>query len=161
MPGLRPVLGGLVLAALGLASAYSLTFGEAQLGTIVGRHGGTVVFFVLAALAKLAGTSVTLSSEWRGGFIIPLFFIGAALGRALHVLAPGTNEVVMITALMAAANTGVTKTPIGSALVVSGMSGVRLLPTTLIATITAFALTGNVGLIHTQRERDVVGEASI
>jgi H+/Cl- antiporter ClcA len=160
-PGARPVLGGLALAALGLASTYSLTFGEGQLGDILAHHGGTVAFFALAALAKLAGTSVTLSSEWRGGFIIPLFFIGAALGRAFHVLVPGTNEVVMIAALMAATNTGVTKTPVGSALVVSGMSGIRLLPTTLIATITALALTGNVGLIHTQRERDVVGEPSI
>ena len=74
----RPVIGGLLLAALGLASAYSLTFGEAQIGEILGHHGGTVAFFLLAALAKLAGTSVTLSSEWRGGFIIPLFFVARA-----------------------------------------------------------------------------------
>ncbi len=160
-PGLRPVVGGLALAALGLTSAYSLTFGEAQLATLVNRNRGTVAFFALAALAKLCGTSVTLSSEWRGGFIIPLFFMGAALARAFHGLVPSTNEVVMITALMAAVNTGVTKTPLGSALVVSGMSAMRLLPTTLIATITALALTGNVGLIHTQRERDVVGEPTV
>jgi H+/Cl- antiporter ClcA len=79
----------------------------------------------------------------------------------LHVIFPGTNEVVMIVGLMAAANTGVTKTPIGSALVVSGMSSIRLLPTTLLATITALLLTENVGLIHTQRERDIVGEPTV
>ncbi|HEY1739328.1 MAG TPA: chloride channel protein [Acidimicrobiia bacterium] len=160
-PGFRPVIGGLSLAALGLASAYSLTFGEAQINTLLAHHDGTVAFFLLAALAKLAGTSVTLSSEWRGGFIIPLFFMGCALGRAFHVIFPGTNEVVMVVGLMAAANTGVTKTPIGSALVVTGMSSIRLLPTTLLATITALLLTENVGLIHTQRERDIVGEPSI
>lgn len=155
---LRPVVGGLVLAALGLLSAYSLTFGEAQIGEIIGRHRETVAFFVLAALAKLVGTSVTLSSEWRGGFIIPLFFMGACLARAFHGLVPETNEAVMIAALMAASNAGVTKTPIGSTLVVSEMSGFRLLPTTLLATIVSFVLTSPVGLIHTQRERDVVGE---
>jgi H+/Cl- antiporter ClcA len=155
---LRPVVGGLLLAALGLASTYSLTFGEAQINEILAHHGGTVAFFALAALAKLAGTSVTLSSEWRGGFIIPLFFIGACLGRAFHVIAPGTNEAVMVAAFMASANAGVTKTPIGSTLVVSEMAGFRLLPTTLIATMVAFMLTSEVGLIHTQRERDVVGE---
>jgi H+/Cl- antiporter ClcA len=155
---LRPVLGGLLLAALGLASAYSLTFGEAQINEILSHHGGTVAFFALAAGAKLLGTSVTLSSEWRGGFIIPLFFMGACLGRAFHVLAPGTNEAVMVAGLMAAANAGVTKTPLGSTLVVSEMAGFRLLPTTLLATVTAFVLTSEVGLIHTQRERDVVGE---
>ena len=48
--------------------------------------------------------------------------------------------------------------PLGSALVVSGMAGMRLLPTTLIATVVTFLLTSEVGLIHSQRERDVVGE---
>ncbi|MFA5885173.1 MAG: chloride channel protein [Acidimicrobiia bacterium] len=157
-PEVRPVIGGLVLAALGLASAYSLTFGEAQIGEILTRHGGTVAFFALAAFAKLLGTSVTLSSEWRGGFIIPLFFMGACLGRAFHLIAPGTDEAVMVAAMMAAANTGVTKTPLGSTLVVSEMAGFGLLPTTLIATVVAFVLTSEVGLIDTQRERDAVGE---
>jgi H+/Cl- antiporter ClcA len=156
-PMARPVCGGLLLAALGMLSAYSLTFGEAQINEIVDKHGGTVAFFALAALAKFAGTSVTLSSEWRGGFIIPLFFMGACLARAFHGLVPGAEEAVMIGAFMAAANTGVTKTPLGSTLVVTEMGGITLLPTTLLAVIVAFALTSEVGLIHTQRERDVVG----
>ena len=157
-PELRPVLAGVLLAALGLLSGYSLTFGEAQINQVVAHHGLAVGFFVLAALAKLAGTSVTLAGEWRGGFIIPLFFMGACLGRAFHGIAPGTNEAVVVAAFMSASNAGVTKTPIGSTLVVSEMSGFRLLPTTLLATIVSFVLTSQVGLIHTQRERDVVGE---
>ena len=32
----------------------------------------------VAVLAKLLGTTVTLASGWKGGFIIPLFFMGAA-----------------------------------------------------------------------------------
>jgi H+/Cl- antiporter ClcA len=156
-PELRPVIGGLVLAALGLLSAYSLTYGEAQVNEILSHHGGTVAFFFLAGLAKLAGTSVTFSSEWRGGFIIPLFFIGVCLARGVHVLVPGTNEAVLIAAMMAAANTGVTKTPLGSTLVVAEMSGLRLFPTTLLASVVALLLTSQVGLIHTQRERDIVG----
>jgi H+/Cl- antiporter ClcA len=154
----RPLCGGLLLASLGLLSAYSLTFGEAQINEILGKHGGTVAFFALAALAKFAGTSVTLSFEWRGGFIIPLFFMGACLARALHGIVPSTEEAVLIAAFMAAANTGVTKTPLGSTLIITEMAGFHLLPTTLIAVIVSFALTSEVGLIHTQRERDVVGE---
>ncbi|MCU1458496.1 MAG: putative Cl-channel, voltage gated [Actinomycetia bacterium] len=156
-PELRPLIGGLVLAALGLASTYALTFGEVQIDSVLAHHGGTVAFFALAAFAKLLGTSVTLSSEWRGGFIIPLFFMGACLGRAFHVVAPGTDEAVMVAACMAAANAGVTKTPLGSPLVVSEMAGMRLLPTTLLASVVSFVLTSEVGLIHTQRNRDVVG----
>ena len=54
---------------------------------------------------------------------------------------------------MVAANVGVTKTLIGSTLVVTEMGGIRLLPTTLIAATIAFILTSEVGLIHSQRER--------
>jgi H+/Cl- antiporter ClcA len=96
----------------------------------------------------LCGTTVTLSSGWRGGFIIPLFFVGVALGRFGHAVFPGTNVVVLMTCLMAAGNCGVTKTPLGSTLVVAEMTGVRLLPPVLIASVTALLLTSQVGLIH-------------
>lgn len=151
----RPALGGLVLAGLGLASPYALTYGEAQLGAIVHRPGATVSCLCLAALAKIAGTSVTLSSEWRGGFIIPLFFVGACVGRAIHGAVPSANEAVLVAGLMAATNATVTKTPLGSTLVVTEMGGLRLLPTSVLATMVAFLVSGRVALIHTQRERDV------
>ncbi len=154
---IRPVLCGLALGLLAFWSKYALTFGEAQIDPLAVAKGAAGAF-AIAALAKFAGTSVTLSSEWRGGFIIPLFFMGACLARAFHGLVPGAEEAVMIAAFMAAANTGVTKTPLGSTLVVTEMAGFRLLPTTLLAVIVSFALTSEVGLIHTQRERDLVGE---
>ncbi|HZQ57741.1 MAG TPA: chloride channel protein [Acidimicrobiales bacterium] len=152
-PAARPVAGGLALGALAFWSPYALTFGEAQLNAIAATHAAASTF-VTAAVAKLCGTTVTLSSGWRGGFIIPLFFMGAALGRAGHVLVPGANEVVLMAALMAAANCGVTKTPLGSTLVVSEMAGLRLLPPVLIASVVSLLLTSEVALIHSQRERE-------
>ena len=109
---------------------------------------------VIAAAAKLCGTLVTLSSGWRGGFIIPLFFMGAALGRMAHTVFPHANEVVLMACLMAAINVGVTKTTIGSTLVVTEMAGLQLLPMTLIAAIVALLLTSEVVLIESQRERE-------
>ena len=151
-PSTRPIIGGVVLALLAWMSPYSLTFGEAQLGHVTSTQLalGTLS---LAALAKLLGASITLSTGWKGGFIIPLFFIGACLGEAGHILIPHTNDAVLVTALMVACNVGVTKTPLGSVLVVTEMAGVNLLPTTLIAAVVAFALTSNIGLIETQRRR--------
>ena len=73
-----------------------------------------------AALVKLLGTSLTVSSGWPGGFIIPLFFIGANLGLAVHHVFPDARAGVMVAGLMAAANVGVTKTLLGSTLVVTG-----------------------------------------
>jgi H+/Cl- antiporter ClcA len=151
-PVARPVIGGAVLGALAFWSPYALTFGEAQIDPLVARKAAIAVFAV-AALAKLCGTAVTLSSGWRGGFIIPMFFIGVALGRLAHVLIPSTNEVVMMTSFMVAINVGVTKTPLGSTLVVTEMAGMTLVPTTLVAAVVALFLTSQVGLIHTQRER--------
>jgi H+/Cl- antiporter ClcA len=151
-PAARPALGGMVLALLAWMSPYALTFGEDQLG-----HATTTDLalrtLALAALAKLLASSVTLASGWKGGFIIPLFFMGACLGRAGHIVFPHTNQAILIAALMAACNVGVTKTPLGSVLVVSEMAGINVLPTTLIASVVALILTSNVGLIESQRRR--------
>jgi H+/Cl- antiporter ClcA len=64
----------------------------------------------------------------------------------------------MCAAFMAAAVVGVTKTLVGSTLVVTEMGGMRLLPTTMIAATIAFLLTSRVGLIETQRERAPLDE---
>ncbi|HEU5003091.1 MAG TPA: chloride channel protein [Actinomycetota bacterium] len=149
---LRPVAGGLALGGLAWMSPYALTFGEGQIQTLV--NGRLLVSTLLVAtLAKLLGSSTIVSSGWRGGFIIPLFFMGAALGKAgasvLHV-----DATVAMLSLMVAANVGVTKTPFGSALIVVEMAGVRMFPPVLAASLIAFFLTSQVSLIHTQRARE-------
>jgi chloride channel protein, CIC family len=155
----RPVAGGVALGLLALTSPYALTFGEAQLRGLTALAPAAGIFAAMAA-AKLAGTTITVSSGWKGGFIIPLFFIGACLGRLGHAVFPGSNEVVLMAALMAAACAGVTKTPLGSMLVVTGMTGVRLLPTTLIATMVALALTNRIAVIASQRGRELPPDAA-
>jgi H+/Cl- antiporter ClcA len=151
----RPVLGGVILAGLGAASPFALTFGEAQIGTVVvGRL--TLGALAIAAAAKLAGTLTTLVSGWKGGFIIPLFFLGATCGEIVHLLAPSANEAVVVSCLMVALCVGVTKTPLGSTLVVTEMAGLVLLPTTLVAAAVALVLSGRAGLIDSQRDRPPV-----
>ncbi len=154
----RPALGGLLLAALAFMSPYALTFGEDQLAHVTTTD-LAVRTLALAALAKLLASSVTLASGWKGGFIIPLFFMGACLGQAGHAVFPHTNAGVLVSALMVACCVGVTKTPIGSVLVVTEMGGLPLLPTALIASMTALFLTSNVGLIESQRRRADAMEA--
>ena len=109
---------------------------------------------LVAAAAKLAGAVVAVAGEWRGGFIIPLFFIGACLGSAVHVAVPSTNQWVLVTAMMVGCNVAVTKTPLGSALVVTEMAGVRLLPTVLIAALVALLLTEPIRVIDSQRRAE-------
>ena len=149
----RPVVGGLGLALLAIWSPYALTFGETQTGHVLTTRLGASVLAV-AVVAKLLGTSLTVSSGWPGGFIIPLFFIGATLGELTHHVFAAAPVGIVCAALMVAANVGVTKTLLGSTLIVTEMGGLHLLPTTLLAATIAFMLTSEVGLIHTQRERE-------
>lgn len=150
-PVVRPALGGAALGGLALLSPYALTFGEGQIQTVATAK-LAVATLVLAAVVKLVASSMIVSSGWRGGFIIPLFFIGAALGEVAHQLL-GVDRAVAIAACMVAVNVGVTKTPFGSSLVVAEMAGLRLLPPVLLAAIVALFLTSRVAMIETQRAR--------
>jgi len=149
----RFVLGGLLLGLLGFWSPYALTFGEAQLGGLLDAR-LTAGALAVAVLAKLIGTTVTLASGWKGGFIVPLFFMGAALGQLAHHALPGTNESVLMAAMMVALCVGVTKTPLGTTLIVTEMAGLPLLPVTLIAAVVALIATLPLTVIETQRARD-------
>ncbi len=152
--GVRPAVGGAAIGVVALFSSYGPTFGEAQLQQLLDRRATLTIGLLLGAfVAKLLCTSLTVASGWRGGFIIPLFFMGFCLGQAAHLWLPGTNAWVLSTSLMVAANVGVTKTPIGSTLVVTEMTGFALLPTSVLAAVVSLGLTSGVGLIATQRER--------
>ena len=74
-----PPIGGLALALLAWMSPFALTFGEAQLDYVTTTDLAWRTL-ALAVVAKMLASSVTLASGWKGGFIIPLFFMGACLG---------------------------------------------------------------------------------
>jgi len=153
LPGtVRPAVGGLGLGVLALASPHALTNGEFAVAELT-TGDLTVLALVGAAAAKLGGSVIAVAGEWRGGFIIPLFFIGATLGTAIHEVFPSTNQWVLVTAMMVGCNVGVTKTVLGSVLVVAEMSGTGLLPTLLISSVITLGLTGPIHVIETQRHR--------
>lgn len=148
-----PLVGAFALSGLAVLTPYALTNGELQINDLTTPTNLAIGTLLLAAAAKLVASAVAMATGWRGGFIIPLFFIGFCLGRATEGHLPGGNSWVLVAGLMAAANVGVTKTPIGSTLVVTEMAGMTLLPTTLIASLVALVLTSQVGLIETQQRR--------
>ena len=149
----RPVVGGLALALLALWSPYALTFGEQQTalrvaaparGERADRRGASRSCSARRSRSRRAGRAASSSrcSSWvpRSASSRTTAFVDAHAG-------------VLIAALMVAANVGVTKTMLGSTLVVTEMGGMRLLPTTLLAALVAMMLTSSVGLIDSQRER--------
>lgn len=148
----RYVAGGLGLGLLGFWSPFALTFAEQQIAALPNARMATSALFVAAA-AKFVGTSLTLAAGWKGGFIIPLFFMGATMGFATHQLFPELNATVLAACAMVALCVSVTKTPIGTTLVVTEMAGLSLLPVTVLAAIVAMLAADRVGLIETQRSR--------
>jgi H+/Cl- antiporter ClcA len=149
----RPAVGGLVLGGLAYASPYALTFGEGQVQSVASAAKIVAGTLLLGVLIKLVASSMILSSGWRGGFVIPMFFIGVALGAVGHDWF-GVHREVAMAALMAAAVVGLTKTPLGSTLVVAEIAGLRLLPPVLLASLVALFLTSRISIIETQRQRE-------
>jgi len=115
--------------------------------------GLTAGALAVAMVAKLAGVLVTLTAQWKGGFIIPLFFIGIAGGQLIGELVPSANVTVVMVGLAVGLCVGVTKTPLGSTLVVTQMAGLTLAPTALIAATLALVLTNRDAVIESQRPR--------
>ncbi len=154
-----PALAGALLALLAWWSPFALTNGETQVDAVI-TGGLTAGALGVAIAAKAAGVLVTLTGRWKGGFIIPLFFIGFAGGQALHVLVPSTNATVLMVSLAVALCVGVTKTPLGSTLVVTAMAGLAVLPMALAAAVVALVLTSQTAVIETQRARSPAGARS-
>jgi len=151
----KPPAAGLVLGALALILPSGLTYGDSQLAGLIAVPAIAAVTLLLAAVGHLASAAITLAGRWRGGIIIPMFITGYCLGRAIAE-ATGHNSwyLVLATSMMVACNTAMTKTPLGSALVVSEMTALTLIPPLVIAALVSLSLTAGVGFIDGQRQRD-------
>jgi H+/Cl- antiporter ClcA len=167
----RPVLlatgGGIALGLL--ASAYPgelpmtlLFWGEYQLrelllgsGALAATFGGVAVgMLLLIALGKAVAIGLTLHTGFRGGFIFPLFFIGAVCGTALTAATGGRVPLALSAlCLMAALNVAVTRTPISTTVILTTLSGTSMVPAIGAASLVSFLLTTPVPLIRTQRAR--------
>ena len=147
-------LGGLSIGLIAFAFPQTLFFSEEQIHTVIetGALLGTTALLMIA-VAKMFAISFTLHSGFLGGFIFPLFFIGANVGLAIAIAVPQIHPTVGMVCLMAAVNVAVTKTPISTSIILSVLSGTAMLPVIVIASFTSFLLTSQIAMIRTQRSR--------
>lgn len=155
-------LGGLLVGLLAQVAPLTLFWGEYQIEgvilhseTVVRDHGVPLAIGLLGLIAilKMLAISCTLHSGFRGGFIFPLFFIGATLGLAVSLAFPQVPLAVAVLCLMAAVNVAVTKTPISTTVILTSLSGTSMLPVIVTASFASFLLTTRLSLIHSQRPR--------
>jgi H+/Cl- antiporter ClcA len=153
-PVLLNTLGGLAIGLVAMVFPLTLFYGEREIQTIIdtGAQLGWGVL-LLIAIAKMITVSLSLHTGFRGGFIFPLFFIGAAIGMAVNLLVPTIPPSVTILCIMAAVTVGVMKTPVSIPIVLAVISDTNLIPMITVATISSFLLTLGIALIPTQRPR--------
>lgn len=86
---LLATLGGLAIGLIALAFPQTLFFSEKEIETVIETGPGlSVAMLVAIAVAKMFAISFTLHCGFRGGFIFPLFFIGANVGLAIALACP-------------------------------------------------------------------------
>lgn len=102
-----------------------------------------------AFLLKLLFTAVTLGSGFKGGEIVPSFFVGATLGCTVASfigLAPAVGAAIGLIAVFC----GVTNAPLASLMLSIELFGTEYMPLIGIAAGVSFMLSGHISLYHSQ-----------
>ncbi len=146
---LRTTLAGLALGILAFVLPLTRYFGHEQLEEIATIN-FSGVFLLSLALGKMFSIAFTVTGGWRGGFIIPLFFTGACIGKAIAVFIAGINPSLAMICTMAAINAAVTRTPVSTTLLLSKLANFAPLTPILFASLMGFFLAPKVPLILSQ-----------
>jgi CIC family chloride channel protein len=131
-PWRRPVIGGLLVAALAVAEPDLLGTGQAVVTSLVRLTATSELLWVTliaVAIGKTAAVAVTINSGGSGGAFMPSLFVGSHLGAALALLVapvwgfssldPGAFAVVG----MAAAFAAMGRAPLTAILIVFEITG--------------------------------------
>lgn len=148
----KTTLGGLILGLIGYGFPITRYFGHHEINEVIGLNLSWETLLLIIAM-KILAISVTVTSGWRGGFIIPLFFVGTCLGLALCQLFPGLNPTLTWVSCMAAVNACVTRTPVSTTILLSVLTGFGHFVPILIASLTGYFLAPRVPFIHSQLKK--------
>ncbi len=145
-PYLRVVTASVILLLLGFLvqshDYYSL--GEVVIQNAVA---GNAVWY--AFLLKALFTAVTIGGGFKGGEIVPTFFIGATFGCTMgHLL--GCSPSLCAAVGMAALFCGVTNCPLAALFIAAELFGMEALPYCLLGVTVCYLLSGYYGLYHEQ-----------
>ncbi|MDX5423628.1 MAG: chloride channel protein, partial [Hymenobacteraceae bacterium] len=145
----KMAVGGLLIGTVAYFVPLSRYFGHEELGVLLEQQ-FTLQFLLVLIVAKILAIAFTVTSGWRGGFIIPLFFLGATTGLAINAAFPGQNLPLIMVSCMAAINACVTRTPISTAILLATMTGFHHFIPIIFASLTGFFLAPKTPLINAQ-----------
>lgn len=153
----RTTIAGGVLGGLALLFPLTRYFGHEELNIVVEQPSSAIALLLLA-LMKMIAISTTVQGEWRGGFIIPLFFTGACIGKAIALLIPGLHPVLAMISVMAGLNAAVTRTPISTTLLLTKLTGFAPFAPILFSSLVGFFLSPKTPLIRSQLGADGISQ---
>ena len=149
---IKTLIGGLILGMIAYYLPITRYFGHHEISRLLtSDYSISVLFLVL--VFKIIAISVTVTSGWRGGFIIPLFFVGATLGLILHQLFPDIKLTLAIVSCMAAINACVTRTPMSTTILLATLTGFGHFIPILFASLTGYFLAPRIPFIGSQMEK--------
>ena len=145
---LRIAIGGVIIVALTLLTGTRDYNGGGI--DIINRifEGGNVSYG--AFLLKIIFTFITVAAGYKGGEIVPTFFIGATMGYTVSVLV-GLNPALGAAVGMAALFSGVTNCPLAAIILSVEMFGTDAMIFCALSAVTSFLLSGSTGLYAAQR----------
>lgn len=146
-PYLRAAAGGCIIILLTLLVGNQ-DYNGTGVNIISKCFDGTVA--PEAFLLKITFTALTLGAGFKGGEIVPTFFIGASFGCLFGTLT-GFSPTLSAAIGMAAIFCGVTNSPITSLLISFEMFGFAAMPFLLLAIAFSYMLSGYYGLYRSQK----------
>ena len=146
-PYLRVAVGGGIVIVLTLLVGNQ-DYSGAGINIIAQCIAGEVV--PLAFLLKMIFTAATLGAGYKGGEIVPSFFVGAAFGCLFGNMI-GLSPALCAAVGMSAVFCGVTNSPITSLLICFELFGFEGMPYYLLSIALSYMLSGYYGLYSSQK----------
>ncbi|WP_147676167.1 chloride channel protein [Algibacter pacificus] len=150
---IKTLIGGVLLGIIAFYFPLTRYFGHHEINELLSGHFSLTLLFAIL-IFKIIAISITVTSGWRGGFIIPLFFVGATLGLIIHQLFPSINLTLAVVCCMASINACVTRTPMSTTILLGTLTGFGHLIPILFASLTGYFLAPKIPFIGAQMEKE-------
>lgn len=144
----RTIVGGCIVIALTLIVGNRDYNGAGM--NVIARCFETGTVFPGAFLLKMIFTAVTLGTCYKGGEIVPTFYVGATFG-CLFAMLTGFDAPLCIAVGMGSLFCGVTNSPIASLLICFELFGYEGMPYYLLAIALSYMYSGYHGLYSSQK----------
>lgn len=148
----KTLIGGVILGTISYYYPLTRYFGHYEINHLLAADHSLQLLFALFFF-KIVAIAVTVTSGWRGGFIIPLFFVGTTLGLIIHSFFPSTHLTLVIASCMAGINACVTRTPMSTTILLVTLTGFSYFIPILFASLTGYFLAPKIPFITSQLKK--------